>query len=111
MFTFGASKTHFDQGNVDGCNSSNKQGWLWVAVTPLVAIFEIALSRGSDIAKNLLGEDFSGILNSDRYAAYNWVNLEQRQLCDAVNAARNGTPAPSLLPKIKADYEQVTNVA
>ena len=32
-------------------------------------------------------------------------------MTDAVNAARNGTPAPSLLPKIKADYEQVTNVA
>ncbi|MEM7716351.1 MAG: transposase [Cyanobacteria bacterium P01_A01_bin.68] len=28
-----------------------------------------------------MGEDFDGILNSDRYAAYNWVNLEQRQLC------------------------------
>ena len=77
----GADETHFNQGNVDGCNSSKKQGWLWVAVTPLVAIFEIALSRGSEVAKNLLGEDFSGILNSDRYAAYNWVNLEQRQLC------------------------------
>ena len=29
----------------------------------------------------MLGEDFEGILNSDRYAAYNWINLEQRQLC------------------------------
>jgi len=28
-----------------------------------------------------LGEDFGGILNSDRYAAYNWVGLGQRQLC------------------------------
>lgn len=27
------------------------------------------------------GEKFSGILNSDRYASYNWVGLEQRQLC------------------------------
>jgi|GEM_PF-5136159 len=26
-------------------------------------------------------ENFSGILNSDRYASYNWVGLEQRQLC------------------------------
>ena len=77
----GADETHFNQGNVDGYNSSNKQGWLWVAVTPLVAIFEIALSRGSEIAKSLLGEDFDGVLNSDRYAAYNWINLEQRQLC------------------------------
>jgi hypothetical protein len=69
------------QGNVDGCNHKNSQGWLWVAVTPLVTFFEIAFSRCSDAARNLLGENFSGILNSDRYAAYNWVGLEQRQLC------------------------------
>ena len=46
-----------------------------------MAFFQIALSRCSDAAKNLLGENFSGILNSDRYASYNWVGLEQRQLC------------------------------
>ncbi len=39
------------------------------------------MSRAIYIAKNLLGEGFDGILISDRYAAYNWVNLEQRQLC------------------------------
>jgi hypothetical protein len=50
-------------------------------VTPLVTYFQITLSRCSDAARNLLGENFSGILNSDRYAAYNWVALEQRQLC------------------------------
>lgn len=77
----GADETSFVQGNVDGCNSKNSQGWLWVAVTPLVTFFEIALSRCSDAARNLLGDSFSGILNSDRYAAYNWVGLEQRQLC------------------------------
>ncbi|MBD2537080.1 hypothetical protein H6G97_50995, partial [Nostoc flagelliforme FACHB-838] len=54
------------QGNVDGCNHKNSQGWLGVAVTPLVTFFEIALSRCSDAARNLLGENFSGILNSDR---------------------------------------------
>jgi transposase len=48
---------------------------------PLVAFFQIALSRCTQTAKNLLGENFSGILNSDRYASYNWVGLEQRQLC------------------------------
>lgn len=77
----GADETHFVQGNVDGCNEKNRQAWLWVAVTPLVAFFEIALSRCSDAARNLLGENFGGILNSDRYAAYNWVGLGQRQLC------------------------------
>ncbi|MFN6452928.1 MAG: IS66 family transposase [Nostoc sp. EfeVER01] len=77
----GADETSFVQGNVDGCNDKKSLGWLWVAVTPLVTFFEIALSRCSDAARNLLGENFCGILNSDRYAAYNWVGLEQRQLC------------------------------
>lgn len=77
----GADETRFVQGNVDGCNEKNTQAWLWVMVTPLVVFFEITLSRCTQTAKNLLGEDFSGILNSDRYAAYNWVGLEQRQLC------------------------------
>lgn len=77
----GADETSFVQGNVDGCNSKNSQAWLWVAVTPLVTFFQIALSRCSDAAKNLLGENFGGILNSDRYGAYNWVGLGQRQLC------------------------------
>ncbi|MHC5719963.1 MAG: IS66 family transposase, partial [Nostoc sp.] len=27
------------------------------------------------------GENFGGILNSDRHGAYNWVELERRQLC------------------------------
>ncbi|MDF5733393.1 MAG: transposase, partial [Rhizonema sp. PD38] len=77
----GADETSFVQGNVDGCNSKNSQAWLWVAVTPLVTFFQITLSRCTDTAKSLLGENFGGILNSDRYAAYNWVGLEQRQLC------------------------------
>ena len=28
-----------------------------------------------------MGENFRGILNSDRHGAYNWVDLERRQLC------------------------------
>ncbi|MDF5728065.1 MAG: IS66 family transposase [Rhizonema sp. PD38] len=77
----GADETRFIQGNVDGCNQKNTQAWLWIMVTPLVAFFEITLSRCTQTVKNLLGENFSGILNSDRYASYNWVDLEQRQLC------------------------------
>lgn len=77
----GADETRFVQGNVDGCNDKNSQAWLWVMITPLVAFFQITLSRCTQTAKNILGENFSGILNSDRYASYNWVGLEQRQLC------------------------------
>jgi Transposase IS66 family/Family of unknown function (DUF6444) len=34
-----------------------------------------------ECSENLLGENFGGILNSDRHGAYNWVDLERRQLC------------------------------
>lgn len=80
-YVVGADETSFDQGNVDGCNPKQRQAWLWVAVTPLVTFFEIALSRCSEAARNLLGENFGGILTSDRHGAYNWVDLERRQLC------------------------------
>jgi transposase len=77
----GADETSFNQGNIDGFNPEQRKAWLWVAVTPLVTFFEIALTRCTQGAKNLLGENFRGILNSDRHGAYNWVDLERRQLC------------------------------
>ena len=77
----GADETSFNQGNIDGGNPLQRKAWLWVAVTPLVTFFEIALTRCTEAARNLLGENFDGILNSDRHGAYNWVDLERRQLC------------------------------
>ncbi|MCC5670866.1 IS66 family transposase [Nostoc sp. CHAB 5784] len=77
----GADETSFNQGNIDGRNPKQSQAWLWVAVTPLVVFFEISLTRCTQAAKNLLGENFTGILNSDRYASYNWVDIGHRQLC------------------------------
>lgn len=77
----GADETSFNQGNIDGYNPKQRKAWLWVAVTPLVTFFEIALTRCTSAAQNLLGENFAGILTSDRHGAYNWVDLERRQLC------------------------------
>lgn len=76
-----ADETSFNQANIDGGNPQQRQAWLWVAVTPLVTFFEIALTRCTQAAKNLLGENFAGILTSDRHGAYNWVDIERRQLC------------------------------
>jgi transposase len=77
----GADETGFGQGNADGQNPRSKRAWLWVAVTPLVSFFCVALSRSTAAAQSLLGENFRGFLNSDRYNAYNWVDVDQRQLC------------------------------
>ena len=77
----GADETGFKQGNADGQNPHNQRAWLWVAVTPLVSFFEVMLARSTAAAQSLLGENFRGILNSERYRAYNWLDVGQRQLC------------------------------
>jgi len=33
------------------------------------------------VAQSLLGYDFKGILTSDRYGAYNWLEVASRQVC------------------------------
>src|SRR5438093_12794064 len=48
-----------------------KRAWVWVAVTSLVTVFLVRLSRGGQVARALLGETFSGILVTDRYSGYN----------------------------------------
>jgi transposase len=55
--------------------------WLWAMVTSWGATFQIQPSRGQLAAKKLLGEKFEGVLISDRYSGYNWVDIQQRQLC------------------------------
>jgi len=77
----GMDETSLPQGNADGKNAQGKRGWLWVMVTPLVCYFQVALSRSQATVQALLGTDFAGILNSDRYSGYTWFNLQGRQLC------------------------------
>ena len=76
-----SDETSFCQGNGDGANPKETKGWLWVLATPLVKVFSVALSRAQATAKELLGEAFKGILVSDRYPAYNWLGVKQRQVC------------------------------
>jgi transposase len=59
----------------------DKRAWLWVAVTSLVTVFLVRLSRGGQVARELLGEHFAGILVTDRYSAYNWYPVRWRQVC------------------------------
>ncbi len=69
--------------NVDESSwrEANQKAWLWVAATSLVTVFLIRRSRGGQVARTLLGEDFQGTLISDRWSAYNWLESHWRQLC------------------------------
>jgi transposase len=55
--------------------------WLWVAVTALVTVFQIASSRSAQVIKDLLGADYGGALGTDRYAGYAWLDVAFRQVC------------------------------
>jgi transposase len=55
--------------------------WLWAVVTPLVTVFAVAPGRGSAVIKGLLGATFTGILHSDRWSAYGWLDVAFRQVC------------------------------
>ena len=58
---------------------SKSRAWLWVATTALVAVFMIHRRRNAKAAQVLLGEDFAGVLCTNRYGAYHWV--DRRGLC------------------------------
>jgi transposase len=64
-----------------GWREANQRAWLWTAVTGMVTVFLVRLSRGSQVAKELVSEAFTGILVSDRWSGYRWVPLTGRQLC------------------------------
>jgi hypothetical protein len=49
--------------------------------TALVTVFRVLATRGTAGAKALLGENFWGLVGTDRYAAYNWIDPCRRQLC------------------------------
>jgi transposase len=58
-----------------------KNVWMWVCTTPGVSVFRIFQGRSGSGAEELLGKDYSGIVGSDRYSAYNWLDPIHRQLC------------------------------
>ena len=69
--------------NVDetGWREGAARRWLWVAVTALVSVFLVRATRGSEGAKELLGPTYLGVVGSDRWSGYTWIDASQRQLC------------------------------
>jgi hypothetical protein len=67
---------HMDETSwrVDGRNH-----WLWTMLSKDQTIFHIAKSRGNKVAKELLGEVFSGTLVSDFYGAYNNLDCAKQK--------------------------------
>jgi hypothetical protein len=55
--------------------------WLWVATSDQVCVLLLAPTRSSAELKQLLGENFEGILSSDCFSAYNPQSVAAKQKC------------------------------
>lgn len=71
-----APHLHMDE---TGWKVNGVNHWLWTAVNERLAYYRIDRSRGSKVAKDILGESFEGILITDFFSAYNKLSLRQQK--------------------------------
>jgi len=74
-----------DVANVDetGGKDGGQRRGLGVAVTALVSVFLLRATRGRQGAKDLRGPAYHGVVGSDRWSGYTWIDATQRHLCGA----------------------------
>ena len=54
--------------------------WLWSALSATAACYRIDATRARSAARELLG-DFGGLLITDRYSVYDFIDTDRRQVC------------------------------
>jgi transposase len=64
-----------------GWFTAHEQRTMWTATTPQAAIFKIMADRHRDRLQELIGTDFTGIVGSDRWWAYDLIDVNSRQAC------------------------------
>jgi transposase len=72
-----------------GALNIDETGWylggeprtLWGAFGKETAVLRIAPDRGKQHLHGLIGDEFAGIVGSDRFSAYNSLEPERRQVC------------------------------
>jgi transposase len=69
--------------NIDetGWKTAGDRRWLWGALTATTGVFRIASGRHASEAQIMLGERYDGIVCSDRYPGYDYLDPTRRQLC------------------------------
>lgn len=71
---------HVETMNMDETSTkqSGRKAWLWVAATTCFTVFAVRMTRAAKVVKDLLGQDYKGVITCDRMASYNTF---QRQFC------------------------------
>jgi len=73
-----APVVHMDETSYPREGSAN---WVWAAVQPKLAVFSILPSRARYVIQSIVGAVPHGVVVSDRYAAYAYIDSSKRQVC------------------------------
>lgn len=74
-----ASVLHMDETSLP--REGQRSSWAWAVVQPELVVYTIMPSRARYVAQALIGQEPAGWLVSDRYAVYDWVDVQRRQVC------------------------------
>ncbi len=55
--------------------------WVWAAVQPLLAVFAIYPTRARYVIPDLIGNDCTAVVTTDRYSRYAFIDAQRRQVC------------------------------
>jgi len=69
---------HMDETRYPREGSAN---WVWGVIQPTLAVFSVLPSRARYVIQDLIGQTPQGVVVSDRYAAYAYIDAAQRQVC------------------------------
>jgi transposase len=64
-----------------GWKQAGRKRWMWAAATDTAAVFLIDAFRNVTALRKLLGATLSGILGTDRWSAYDHIEVLRRQVC------------------------------
>lgn len=53
--------------------------WLWVFTNPAATVYHVDESRGGDVVRQMLGDDYAGMLVSDCLASYNRIDCRKHK--------------------------------
>ncbi len=97
-----------------GWREDGENGYIWSACTPTIRYYEYHHSRGGKVVKELIGEDFAGVLGSDFYAGYNihqglhqrcWVHY-LRDVHELKEMYPHDEPLRTWATSVKAIYDE-----
>ena len=69
---------HVDETRYPREGSAN---WVWGVIQPTLAVFSVLPSRARYVIQDLIGQAPQGVVVSDRYAAYDYIDAARRQVC------------------------------